>query len=398
MWLMLFSVAFATIVAWSLARAVRQARLYESVEDGPPTAATIAPPPRVAIVVPVRNEGRNIAACVEGLLAQDYPRDRLTVVVVDDGSTDDTVSLIERIMRRTGRVRLLRSSALPPGWAGKPFACWRGALAVDADWLCFVDADTAASPGLIRTATAAARSRRLDMISLSPLQQMSGFFDRLVIPLGFLAIAATRDLGRVNRPDLPDASINGQCLLVRARSYFAVGGHAAVCDAICEDSALAGRLKRAGWRIALLGAERLIRTRMYGGAAEVWEGFSKNATETFGGPVRTLGVAVGVLTVGLSTVLLPAWGAMAAITDPSPLPWTAALLAGLTTLAVVSTNIALCRHFRISVVYAPLFPVGAVAGAAIAVHAVLCRRRGRVAWKGRVYSPAPARSGPDLLP
>ena len=58
---------------------------------------------------------------------------------------------------------------------------------------------------------------------------------------------------------------------------------------------------------AVLGGERLIQTRMYGSASELWEGFSKNATEAFGGPLRTLAVAAGALAMGPAAVVLPAW-------------------------------------------------------------------------------------------
>lgn len=387
MWLLLLSAAFAAGVAWSLVRAVRQARHFESVEAGLP--AVLAEFPTVAVIVPVRNEARNIEACLRGLAAQDYPPDRLDILVVDDGSTDGTVDVVGRVMAADPRVRLIRSAALPPRWAGKPFACWRGALAAAADWLCFVDADTTAERHLLRIAVAAARHRGLDLLSLAPFQKLTGFLDRLVIPLGLLAVAVSRDIGRTNRPDTPDASINGQFILVRAACYFAEGGHFAVRRAICEDSALAGRLKHAGFRIAILGGERLIQTRMYASAAALWEGFSKNAVETFGGPLRSLGVAAGALAAGAATVGLPVWAGLAVADDPS-LPASGALaLAGLAALAVLATSVALCRHFEVPAGYALLFPVAAGLGAAIAVNAVLWRGRGRVAWKGRVYSAAP---------
>ena len=50
-------------------------------------------PPLVSVVIPVRNEARHIRGCLEALAAQDYPLDRLEVLVVDGGSTDGTAEL-----------------------------------------------------------------------------------------------------------------------------------------------------------------------------------------------------------------------------------------------------------------------------------------------------------------
>lgn len=63
-------------------------------------------PPMVTVVLPAFNEERQIAAAVEALLALDYPRERLQILVVSDGSTDDTDRIVERYA--TQGVELLR--------------------------------------------------------------------------------------------------------------------------------------------------------------------------------------------------------------------------------------------------------------------------------------------------
>src|SRR3989338_2238475 len=58
------------------------------------------PLPFVSIVVPAYNESANIAACVRSLLALDYPRKRVEVIVVDDCSADDTSAQARAAGRR----------------------------------------------------------------------------------------------------------------------------------------------------------------------------------------------------------------------------------------------------------------------------------------------------------
>ncbi len=377
------ALTFAAAVAWCLWRAVRQWRRYETLAPTP--SDEDAELPSLAVIVPARNEVDTIEASLDGLRRQDYPRERLRIIVVDDDSTDGTTELIRRAAARDPHIQLLAAGPLPEGWAGKPHACWRGARAARAEWLCFLDADTQAAPALLRTAVDAARARGIDMLSLEPFQALTGFLDRLIIPIGFLALAASQDIAAVNAADRSAATANGQFILMRRDRYFAVGGHAAVHDAICEDSALARRVKAADLRLALLGAENLICTRMYRSARDLWHGLSKNATETFGGSARTLTVAAGALVIGWATVALPLWSAIAAQADRSAAACVALVLALGAATSVLATEAALLYRLRVPLWYTLLLPLSCTLAAVLALNAVLWRLRGRVLWKGRVY-------------
>jgi succinoglycan biosynthesis protein ExoA len=61
-----------------------------------------APLPFVSVIVPLRNEERYIGGCLRSLAAQDYPRDRFEVLVVDGGSTDGSLRVAEDMARETG--------------------------------------------------------------------------------------------------------------------------------------------------------------------------------------------------------------------------------------------------------------------------------------------------------
>lgn len=379
-----FLLALAVIL--TLRHVVQQFHQYESFDGGPAPRAERNP--AIAVIVPVRNERRNIERCLRGLIHQNYPSGKLRIIVADDDSSDGTRAIVRRLTRECDRIDLLEPAALPQEWVGKSHACWRGAQSAQAEWLCFVDADTAAAPALIATALGVALQRDLDLVSLEPFQELTGFFDRLAIPLGFLAIAATQRLDK--------GAVNGQFLLVRAKSYFLVGGHASNPDAICEDAALARAVKDAGGRVAVIGGEGLISTRMYSGAADLWEGLSKNLTEIYGGSARTLLTAFGAFAIGWAALVLPVLAAFDVAGNASPEAVLSLALAAPSAAIVLAMQIALVRHFRIPSWYGLLLPLSATVGAAIAVNAVLCRARGRVAWKGRVYpagAPSPQAGG-----
>src|SRR3990167_1741584 len=62
--------------------------------------------PSVAIIVPCWNEEKTVAATCDSLLALDYPKDRLEIILVNDGSTDTTPSIMERFAKHP-QVRII---------------------------------------------------------------------------------------------------------------------------------------------------------------------------------------------------------------------------------------------------------------------------------------------------
>jgi succinoglycan biosynthesis protein ExoA len=68
--------------------------------------------PFVSVLIPVRNEGCCIAACLDGILGQDYPPERMEVLVVDGMSTDETCAILAAYAALDGRIRRIDN---PPG-------------------------------------------------------------------------------------------------------------------------------------------------------------------------------------------------------------------------------------------------------------------------------------------
>jgi glycosyltransferase involved in cell wall biosynthesis len=92
---------------------------------------------RMSIVVPCYNEERHIRACVESLLAQDYPEDRFEILIVDNNSTDRSAEIV----REYPRARLLREP-IQGDFASRN----RGLMESTGEVLAFTDADTAPDP------------------------------------------------------------------------------------------------------------------------------------------------------------------------------------------------------------------------------------------------------------
>lgn len=89
-----------------------------------------------SVVIAAYNEGKVISATLQSLLKTDYQGD-LDVIVVDDGSRDDTAAEVEKIAATDARVRLIRQKN-----HGKARALQRGIGAAKHELIVFIDADT----------------------------------------------------------------------------------------------------------------------------------------------------------------------------------------------------------------------------------------------------------------
>lgn len=364
------------LILWRLSRS----RTLDDEPLAPPAA-----PPRVTIIVPARNEARNIGACVQSMLSTQYPA--LELIVVDDHSTDGTGDLARRAMAGDPRARVLEPPPLPDDWFGKQWACWTGVQHATGEILLFADADTRHAPDLVPRAVNALRARDADLLSVAGHQELGSFWEWLVQPL-FFGMLATR-YGNTewvsHSPFAFDKIANGQCFLMTREAYDAVGGHAAVRHNVAEDLLMGQHVFRSGRTVAMVAGMSQLSTRMYHSLGEIIRGWGKNIYA--GGRYASPGGRVGqflypLLLVPSTLALLIPLGmvalALARIVDRS---W---LVDGLVAWGWLSALGMVIQH-RIGgrAWVAPLYPLGALVMAYVAVYAVIRGRR--VEWKGRTY-------------
>jgi chlorobactene glucosyltransferase len=355
-----------------------------------PAERPAGPLPLISVIVPARNEARNIRRCVQALLAQDYPRFEL--IVVEDRSTDDTPRILAELstfqsQRGPAPFQVLAGSELPTGWAGKPHALTQGAAAAQGEWLCFIDADTFAGPHLLSAALASAQVHQAGLLTLLTSQELGTFWEKVILPVVFTALSFGFPARRVNDPTKPDAIANGQFILISRSVYEAVGGHAAVPGAIAEDKILAQRVKKAGFRLVVADGRALVQTRMYTSLPEIWEGWTKNI---FLGMQDRLGLLLlGALTGLVGALLLPAWllAALAWVSAGGGMAaWLVLAEAALLWLYLLGWRALAAQAFGIPLGYALTLPLGALVFTAMMFASAYNVLSGRgVSWKGRTY-------------
>ena len=123
-------VATALIVVRTLVVIFLAARFRRA----PATEGNFAPP--VSVLIAAYNEEKVIAATLRAVLASDHAGE-IEVLVVDDGSRDETSAEVEKIAQTDGRVRLVRQTN-----RGKAVALRRGLALLQHELVVFLDADT----------------------------------------------------------------------------------------------------------------------------------------------------------------------------------------------------------------------------------------------------------------
>jgi chlorobactene glucosyltransferase len=343
--------------------------------------------PSASILVPARDEERNVEECVRSLLAQQYPG-RFEVRVLDDGSTDATPEILARLAAEDPRLRPMTGAPLPEGWLGKPWACVQLEQAAEGEVLLFTDADTRHRSHSLRAGVANLTTEDADLLTGLPHVDTVTWGELLVLPAIPWSTVTLLPLLVAYHLRLPSlAAANGQYLLFKREAYDEIGGHAAVRTEIVEDLMLAQRVKAAGltWRLA--DVSDLMSSRMYRSLREAFAGLGKNLWASFGwGFMRYLLAWPAIALIYLlPTVVLLA----AALGHPVPgasLPL--AVLAWMVTAAQFAGGY---YRFDYPPALALLYPVTMTLLVAIMLWSVVLTVSGRATWKGRRLERPPLR-------
>ncbi|MFA6599909.1 MAG: glycosyltransferase family A protein [Candidatus Omnitrophota bacterium] len=262
-------ILIAMLVVWA-GRARRATRTRLKVRNLDPKTVKAPVREKVSVIVPARNEEKNIGECLEGLLHQDAAD--LEIIVADDNSTDETAEILKSF---SDRVRVVQVPPTPRGWTGKNFAVHTAVAHATGDWYLFTDADTRHESSSVSCALAHASARAVELLTLLPRCIARGFVEKLIQPtaMGFLGLWFPFE--KVNQPKSREVFGNGQFLLIRRELYGRLGGHEAVRQEFLEDYALVRKAKAAGAKIECAFGIRLYGTRMYDSFTAIWRGWRR---------------------------------------------------------------------------------------------------------------------------
>ena len=246
-----------------------------------PPPAVEAPSAAPAVLIPARDEERNIAEAVEAAIGSGAAE----VIVLDDHSTDRTAEIVRQIAAAHPAVRLIAGQTLPPGWLGKNFACAQLAAATGQPVLIFVDADVRLAAGAAARLAAFLPQSGAVLASGVPQQTTVTFSEQLLVPLIHFLLLGFLPLKRMRASRHPVYGTGcGQLFVADAAAYRKSGGHAAIRQHVHDGLMLPKKFREHGFRTDLFDATDIALCRMYRSEGEVWRGFAKNTTEGLGAP------------------------------------------------------------------------------------------------------------------
>ena len=232
----------------------------------------------ISIIIPVRDEEDTIFACLESI-----KNVKGEIVVINDGSTDKTLSEIKRFHAKYPEVSILTHSVQKPqGWIGKNYACAMGAKYAKYDTYCFIDADVRANADFLNSCALHMCESKTGFLSIFPKQLCGNLWSHFYSSMlnWFLLAFYPSFFQWMGFRILRIA--NGQCILIDKKVYGFVN-HTHVKNSQIEDIDLAKLAASKSVKRDVVYSEN-VKCQMYATATEALAGFSRNFRRISGLP------------------------------------------------------------------------------------------------------------------
>lgn len=258
--------------------------------------------PRLSVLVPARNEEKNIKIAVDSILASDYPN--LECIVLDDNSTDKTREILDGYTDK--RLSVITGKPLPEKWIGKNWACHQLSQNAHGEIILFSDADTVHSKKGLSMLVKKMIKTNADLLSGIPKQIVKSFGEAITIPfIGLFSFGALPHfLFRTKAFNWTTAS-NGQYQCFKEKTYKALGGYKTISNILADDVAFPRLLKSKSKKVVYTNVSKQVSSRMYEGFKESFNGFAKSFYPTINeSPLLAMLVAIVIFMFFLSPYLL----------------------------------------------------------------------------------------------
>jgi hopene-associated glycosyltransferase HpnB len=329
-----------------------------------PPPARAGPAPRVAAVVPARNEADVVARSIGSLAKQRY-QGEFHVVLIDDHSEDMTADTA-RSAAPADILAVIDAPPLQAGWTGKLSAVNAGTKEADRfhpEYLLLTDADITHPPDNVEELVARAQAGGYDLVSYMATLHCGNLAERALIPafvfFFFLLYPPRRGTGAA-----------GGCMLLRRAMLDRIGGIERIRGELIDDCSLAAALRSAGGRVWLGLSPETRSIRPYRGFREIGKMISRSAfTQLRYSPWLLAGTVLGLVAVYALPPILAILGVW----------WGWASWALMTAAYLPAT-----RFYRVSPLWALALPAIAMFYLGATVHSAVEHWRGRGGlWKGR---------------
>jgi glycosyltransferase involved in cell wall biosynthesis len=370
-WLFLFSLIALFWLTYGL-KTMLGARRLPWLRDFPPAPDSQCP--KISLIFAARDEEEKLPHALLTLAEINYPE--LEILAADDRSTDATPRILDEFSAAHTRFRAIHVPDLPPGWLGKPHALDAAYRTSSGEWLLFTDADVKFQPDALRRCVTLIKEKRVDHLTLFGDVEMSGFWDRALIPFFGMAFHLAIQPQSAADPTSRAYVGVGAFQMVRRSVYESCGTHRRLAMEVLDDVKLGKIVKLGGFRSAAAVAQAAVSVRWHAGFTNLVRGVEKNF---FAGARFSLPSALSQIFALLVFHVLPLLGLLFGH------GWIR-LIAGVGFLVPLLFQLAIDMVMRVPPLYALTFPLSASMFAFMLARStfLVLRRRG-IFWRGTFY-------------
>ncbi|MEM9451321.1 MAG: glycosyltransferase [Cyanobacteria bacterium P01_E01_bin.6] len=355
--------------------------------------------PSVCVVIPARNEADVLPKTLRSLLTQNYTG-HVSVIVVDDHSTDGTADIAHKTVQSLGKAYQLQvypAEPLPSGWTGKLWALEQGTQQVMGrspapDYILLSDADIEHDSQNLSRLVTKAETQSLDLASVMVRLRCESLPEQWLIPAFVFFFQKLYPFRWVNQPSRKTAAAAGGCVLIRTLALQRIGGISSIRDALIDDCTLAQRVKQAdstttspskgNYHPIWLGlSSRTVSLRPYPTLKTIWDMVARTAyTQLNYSPLLLIGTLLGMILVYWVAPLAFLGG----LVTGTPL---VAMTGGITWGLMAIAYFPMVRFYQCSPLYALALPAIAFLYTLMTLDSALRHWQGKGgSWKGRTYS------------
>jgi len=220
---------------------------------------------KISVLIPARNEEKNIEKCVKSILNQNYPEFEL--IVLNDNSTDLTPQILDKLKENYPRLIIIENVSLENGWLGKANACQKLHEESKGEILVFIDADTIHKEDSILKAVSFFVKTQSDLVTIFPQEIVDSFFEKLIIPFMNFALMCFYPL-------IPFA--NGQFMLYKREVLDKFNGFQKIKGEVLDDIKMANLLRINKYKVNILSGKDVSFCKMYYDTKSLFYGFIKS--------------------------------------------------------------------------------------------------------------------------
>ena len=236
--------------------------------------------PKVSVIIPARNEEKNLPRLLDSLLSQDWKD--YEILVIDDQSTDSTWSVISSYMEKSPLVRGFRSDkskTLSP--YGKINALLQLIPNAEGEILLCTDADTVHGPSSISDGVRLMESDGLHILSGVPYQKSDTYIGGAITAAMIFSNAALPHFILNPIQFTPFAIGIGQYVMMKRKSYEEIGGYGSMPQKICDDIGIIKHFMRKGKKYGFRNLHSSLSCTMYPDGPSAFSGIERSLTDMF---------------------------------------------------------------------------------------------------------------------